>query len=218
MASQIVKCMNEHNLLYDLQHEFREKRSCETQLTMLVQDIARNASKGNLILLDFSKVFYRVNHSKSIWKLHQYVIRSNVLCWVQAFLSNRFPSVVVDGEESDSVPVCSGVPRAQYSGRSCSSFISTTYLIQLPAMLADDTVVYLATEGEKAAQPYNITMTNCLCGSGIGTSSLTLDVSGDSGDRVQHVQGAKMHLTGSMAWSGKLLPAPDILGLISQVT
>ena len=45
MASQIVKHMNEHSLLYDLQHGFREKRSCETQLTMLVEDLARSASK-----------------------------------------------------------------------------------------------------------------------------------------------------------------------------
>ena len=60
MASQIDKHMNEHSLLYDLQHGFREKRSCETQLTMLVEDLARNASKGkqtDLILLDFSKAF-----------------------------------------------------------------------------------------------------------------------------------------------------------------
>ena len=59
MASQIVKHMNEHSLLYDLQHGFREKRSCETQLTMLVEDLSRAANKGkqtDLILLDFSKV------------------------------------------------------------------------------------------------------------------------------------------------------------------
>ena len=47
MASQIVKHMNEHSLLYDLQHGFREKRSCETQLTMLVEDLARGASRGS---------------------------------------------------------------------------------------------------------------------------------------------------------------------------
>ena len=101
MASQIVKHMNEHSLLYDLQHGFREKRSCETQLTMLVEDLARGASRGkqtDLILLDFSKAFDKVNHSKLIWKLHQYGIRSNVLHWVQAFLSNRSQSVIVRGE------------------------------------------------------------------------------------------------------------------------
>ena len=39
--------MNKHDLLYDLQHGFREKRSCETQFAMLVEDLARNWSAGN---------------------------------------------------------------------------------------------------------------------------------------------------------------------------
>ena len=57
MASNMVKHLNKHDLLYDLQHGFREKRSCETQLTMLFEDLARNASAGkqtDLILLDLS--------------------------------------------------------------------------------------------------------------------------------------------------------------------
>ena len=44
------------------------------------------------------------------------VIRSNVLRWVQAFLSNRSQSVVVGDEESDAVPVCSGVHKGSVLG------------------------------------------------------------------------------------------------------
>ena len=48
--------MNTHDLLYDLQHGFREKKSWETQLAMLVEDLAWSLSAGkqtDLILLDF---------------------------------------------------------------------------------------------------------------------------------------------------------------------
>ena len=66
LASNIVRHLDRQGLMYDLQHGFREKRSCETQLIMLVKDLARNAGLGkqtDLILLDFSKAFDKVNHS-----------------------------------------------------------------------------------------------------------------------------------------------------------
>ena len=116
MASHLVKHFDKHDLLYDLQHGFREKRSCDTQLTMLFEDLARNTSVGkqtDLILLDFSKAFDKVNHSKLIWKLHQYGIRGNALSWIQAFLGNRSQTVIIEGEESGSVPVGSVYLRAQ---------------------------------------------------------------------------------------------------------
>ena len=64
LKSQIKHC---HQLLYDLQHGFRSKRSCETQLVMLMEDLSRNAIKGqqtDLIMLDFSKAFDKVSHEK----------------------------------------------------------------------------------------------------------------------------------------------------------
>ena len=47
-------------LLFELQHGFREKRSCETQLVILIDEISKNTQVGkqtDLILLDFSKAF-----------------------------------------------------------------------------------------------------------------------------------------------------------------
>ena len=54
--------------MHDLQHGFREKRSCETQLVMMAEDLARNADVGkqtDIILLDFSKAFDKVIVSSS---------------------------------------------------------------------------------------------------------------------------------------------------------
>ena len=119
LASNIVKHLDAQGIMYDLQHGFREKRSCETQLVMMIDELARNASaekQTDVILLDFSKAFDKVNHSKLLWELHQYGIRGKVLSWIQAFLGNRSQRVVVDWEESDSIPVNSGVPQGSVLG------------------------------------------------------------------------------------------------------
>ena len=114
IASNVVKHLDRHNTLYDLQHGFRSKRSCETQLVMLMEDMLRNSVDGkqtDLILLDFSKAFDKVNHEKLLLKLHSYGIRQDTLAWIRAFLSNRQQQVVIENESSGSVPVTSGVPQ-----------------------------------------------------------------------------------------------------------
>ena len=55
-------------MLYKMQHGFREKRSCEAQLIMLIDELAKNMQMGkqtDLILLDFSKAFDKVAHEKT---------------------------------------------------------------------------------------------------------------------------------------------------------
>ena len=92
LASNIVKHLDGQGILYDLEHGVSEKQSCETQLIMLIEDLARNVSVGKqteITLLDFSKAFDKVNHSKFLWKLHQYGIRGHVLNWVRAFQGSR---------------------------------------------------------------------------------------------------------------------------------
>ena len=60
IASNLTWHFNNNNILYDIQHGFHEKRSCETQLIQLVEDLGRQLTLGNqtdLVLLDFSKAF-----------------------------------------------------------------------------------------------------------------------------------------------------------------
>ena len=154
LASNKAKHLDEQGLMYDLQHGFREKRSCETKIIMLIEGLARTASAGkqtDIILLDFSKAFDKVNHSKLLWKLHQYGIRGHVLSWIQAFLGSRSQRVVIDREESESVPVTSGVPQGSVLG----PILFLVYINYLPEevcsqvrLFADDTALYLTMEGK----------------------------------------------------------------------
>ena len=71
IASNISKHFTDQNILYDLQHGFREWRSCETQLIMLIDKLSKNMQsrkQTDLILLDFSKAFDKVAHEELLQK------------------------------------------------------------------------------------------------------------------------------------------------------
>ena len=107
IASNVVKHFDSNGLMYDLQHGFMERRSSETQLVSLIEDLTS--------LFNFSKSFDKFIHSKLLLKLHSYRIRKKkkkkkkkkkILRWIQSFLNNRRKKAEVEGEES--VPITSG--------------------------------------------------------------------------------------------------------------
>ena len=67
ITSQSQLHLNKYNILYDLQHGFRNKRSTETQIAF-TQDILKNLQAGkqtDVIIMDFAKAFDKVSH----WRL-----------------------------------------------------------------------------------------------------------------------------------------------------
>ena len=65
----------------------------------------------DIILLDFSKAFDTVPYQRLLKKLYNYGIRSNTQNWLSTWLTQRLQSVIVDGHQSQFVPVQSGVPQ-----------------------------------------------------------------------------------------------------------
>ena len=109
----------------------------------------------DLILSDFSKAFDKVAHEKLILKLHQYGIRGDTLNWIKDFSDNRKQAVVINGINSDEVPVSSGVPQGSILGPILFLAYINDLLEQVKSrvrLFADDTAMYLAisstTEGQ----------------------------------------------------------------------
>ena len=94
-----------------ISYGFRARRSCETQLVTLAQELLAGLDKKHqhvLIILDFSKGFDRVPHQRLMMKLDHYGIRGSIILnWIEAFLTDRTQQVLVEGTTSDSIPVMS---------------------------------------------------------------------------------------------------------------
>ena len=82
ICSSLMQHLTRHNILYPLQHGFRERRSCESQLIEFVHDIAFNMQKGhqnNVVVMDFAKAFDKVAHNRLLYKLSSYGVKGNTL-------------------------------------------------------------------------------------------------------------------------------------------
>ena len=126
---------SEKKFLTPLQHGFRSKHSCESQLLITTDEFIENfesKTQTDVVVLDFSKAFDFVPHQCLLHKLDHYGIRGTTLNWIQNFPTNRTQKVVVDGSSSESARVRSGVPQ----GTVLRPLLFLSYINDLPSMVS----------------------------------------------------------------------------------
>ena len=119
VASSMMNHLENKSILHDLQHGFRRLRSTVTQLLSLYDDLARARERkvqSDVIIMDFAKAFDKVSHSRLAVKLDFYGIRDQTRSWINSFFTGRSQKVLVEGKESSSSPVTSGVPQGTVLG------------------------------------------------------------------------------------------------------
>ena len=119
IVEKVMKYMDEKDLFNAGQHGFRRNRSCLSQLLQHYQkllDILEDKSVADVIYLDFSKAFDKVDHIILLQKLEKIGIKGQLLLWIKNFLTNRTQVVAVDGCLSEVEGVISGVPQGTVLG------------------------------------------------------------------------------------------------------
>ena len=88
-----------------------------------------------------------MSHQHLYYKLNHYGIRGKILEWLKQFLTGRSQCVIIDGEQSDSTTVTSGVPQ----GTVLAPLLFLCFINDLPnnilstvRLYADDVILYTA--------------------------------------------------------------------------
>ena len=145
LRSKLVHHLETYCLISNHQHGFRPNRSTLTQLLHHIHsilEILERSENADIIYLDLSKAFDKVNHNILLQKMEQMKITGKIHTWIKSFLTMRTQTVVVDGHKSNPTKVMSGVPQGTVLGpalfilymNNMTDFVNNTIL----KMFADD--------------------------------------------------------------------------------
>ena len=150
MYNRIANFINKHSLLNEYQFGFRQKRSTNQALIVLLDKITAALDKGDIVLgvfLDFSKAFDTVDHQILLNKMYKYGIRGIAFKWMESYLSNRRQFVLFKDVQSEYATVTCGVPQGSIMGSLLFLLyvndIANVSTSLLPILFADDTNVFL---------------------------------------------------------------------------
>ena len=119
LRNYLVQFIETNDLLNPSQHGFRSGHSCLSQLLHhfdLVTKLLENGQNVDVIYLDFSKAFDKLDIMITLQKLFNLGVTGKLFDWIKSFLTHRKQSVYVDGRKSKIEAVVSGVPQGSVLG------------------------------------------------------------------------------------------------------
>nr|VZH92765.1 unnamed protein product [Spirometra erinaceieuropaei] len=114
-----MEFLEQGHLISDLQHGFRQNRSCLSSLLLSTEQWTRALDEDgrvDVIYTDFKKAFDSVPHKRLIYKPSEIGIRGRLLTWITDFLNGRSQTVCIEASRSTPTPVLSGVPQGSVLG------------------------------------------------------------------------------------------------------
>ena len=99
LRDNMVKFLDDNNIINDSQHGVRSKRSCLTNLLDFfhyIFDVYDESKAVDIVYLDFQKTFDEVPHKRLLKKLQSHGISGNIHNWLKDWLSERKERVVIN--------------------------------------------------------------------------------------------------------------------------
>ena len=93
LVSNIMTHFDSNDILSPFQHGFRSKHSCGAQLISFTQEIFDSLEDGkqtDLIIMDFSKAFDKVDHNLLIYKRFNLDVNLKAVSWIKSFIIISF--------------------------------------------------------------------------------------------------------------------------------
>ncbi len=146
----------------EFQSGFRPRRSTETALVKITNDLLLASDQGCislLFLLDLNAAFDIIDHDILIDRLQNYTgIQGQALRWFRSYLSDRYHFVYLNGEASQLSPVKYGVPQGSVLG----PLLFSLYMLPLDNIIrkyrisfhcyADDTQQFISTRPDETSK------------------------------------------------------------------
>lgn len=151
------------------QHGFLQARSTVTNLVCFENFLSENIDSHNqadVIYTDFCKAFDKVSHNVLLSKLKSIGFSGSMLHWMESYLKNRKFYVVVNGYESSTFNISSGVPQGSHLGPILFNvFINNLpdcFNHSIPFLYADDLKIARVIKSSKDSEKLQEDLNNLL--------------------------------------------------------